>query len=183
MSRSRILTSTLLLYTYILLSPLSLTWHDTEVPENNLCPHIMHKQCIQAYQVPLHFSTCQAQGIVWGCFTCEGLDVLSPLWWYVQGFTNLGCVLTVRDSRQLGFLPGAHALETIPAMHCYHTEDLYGGCNFVHWNATQVEPIGLAVCTLNLNYHFQVFGYLGFFSCTHARTHQQLLVHQRILES
>ena len=113
----------------------------------------------------------------------EGLDVLSPLWWYVQGFTNLGCVLTVRDSRQLGFLPGAHALETIPAMHCYHTEDKYGGCNFIHWNATQVEPIGLAVCTLNLNYHFQVFGYLGFFSCTHARTHQQLLVHQRILES
>ena len=123
------------------------------------------------------------KGFVWGCFTCESLlDVLSPLWWYVQGFTNLGCVLTVRDSRQLGFLPGAHALETIPAMHCYHTEDLYGGCNFIHWNATQVEPIGLAVCTLNLNYHFQVFGYLGFFSCTHARTHQQLLVHQRILE-
>ena len=59
----------------------------------------------------------------------------------MQGFTNLGCVLTVRDSRQLGFLPGAHALETIPAMHCYHTEDLYGGCNFIHWNATQVEPI------------------------------------------
>ena len=54
-----------------------------------------------------------------------------------------GCLLTVRDSRLVGFLPSPHVLEVIPAMLCYHTEDIYGGCNFIHWNATQVELISL----------------------------------------
>ena len=121
-----------------------MTSHGTEVPENNLSPHILERLsaqtvCTSLLGAPPFFPIFRHKYErvllvrVWMSYLyCGGM---------CKDYKFGPCVLTVRDSRQLGFLPSGHVLEVIPAMHCYHTEDIYGGCNFIHWNVTRVALI------------------------------------------